>query len=291
MAAAGAVKPGAGFVFTTPASQLDEVRKVLSKTEYRFKFSDYEGALRQDFELIDSTQDWAKQNAEALLEKDWLMYTAEEQTKGRGKENRRWASPPHVNDYVTFVVPFPKDKVGDLPYIAQLTAIAVARALTKFGFNPQIKWPNDLLLSRSKCCGILIENVTPDKESENSALMIGIGLNVNMSKEICDSLDQPVTSLSVEGKANYDKELVLKEVYTELRESIEEFKRTGFAPLLPELNSRLAFKNEHVIIDRKDKSSVEGVFEAIDEMGRMKIRQADGTLVLLDNGTMRREKK
>ena len=64
----------------------------------------------------------------------------------------------------------PQERFAELTLTA---AVGVARALERHGFHPAIKWPNDLLLSGRKVCGILTE-VGPKKDKMTSAIL-GIG--------------------------------------------------------------------------------------------------------------------
>ena len=58
---------------------------------------------RTHLDEIPSTQDYLREHADMLLANDSLVViTANSQTKGRGTQNRKWASPPNVNIYATF---------------------------------------------------------------------------------------------------------------------------------------------------------------------------------------------
>ena len=69
--------------------------------------------------------------------------------------------------------------------------MAVAQALESLQLKPRLKWPNDLLLSGKKVCGILCETT-------EGWVVLGIGLNVNMDAEELAQIDQPATSLLIE---------------------------------------------------------------------------------------------
>ena len=63
-----------------------------------------------------------------------------------------------------------------LPVITLMAAVAVYDVLVKgFLLEPDIKWPNDVLVSGKKICGILAEAVeTP----LGLAVVLGIGINL-----------------------------------------------------------------------------------------------------------------
>ena len=68
-------------------------------------------------------------------------------------------------------------------------ALGVAAAVAQVsGLQAHVRWPNDLLLGARKVCGILGERA-------GDALIIGIGLNVNMPDAVARQIDRPATSL------------------------------------------------------------------------------------------------
>jgi BirA family biotin operon repressor/biotin-[acetyl-CoA-carboxylase] ligase len=75
-----------------------------------------------------------------------------------------------------------------------LGSVAVADALHDItSVDASIKWPNDVLLSGSKTCGILVENV---RRSGRPYVIVGVGLNVNMGIRELETLGPGATSLS-----------------------------------------------------------------------------------------------
>lgn len=270
-----------------PSSEEDPVISSLRSNQHPHQIFVWHNAIRQHFEAVDSTQVQAKRLIDVLPRDRWLILSADEQTAGMGTHSRRWISPPHVNLYVTFLVPFPRKASEKLFYMSQVATIAIARTVRKVGLAPEIKWPNDLMLHEKKVGGILCEDKTPDLPGDYSVLLIGIGLNVNMDKSLCDSLDQPVTSLCVDAQKTFDKEVILPQLYLDLRNCFDQLLHDGFSSFQEELNSMLAFKGERVIIDKKDGDSLQGTFIGIDEMGRMKLELFDKTIAVLDDGRLR----
>ena len=109
---------------------------------------------RHHFETIDSTNTWAKQQAETFERGSLTLVTADRQTSGRGRLNRSWLSPAKENLYATFCffLDSHRQDVGNVP---QVMALAATEILEQFDFNPTLKWPNDLLLRHKKLGGIL----------------------------------------------------------------------------------------------------------------------------------------
>jgi BirA family biotin operon repressor/biotin-[acetyl-CoA-carboxylase] ligase len=64
-----------------------------------------------------------------------------------------------------------------LPAVGFWAALAAASAISKhIGRQPELKWPNDLLLEGKKCCGILSEGRS---FGGTNRLAVGVGINVN----------------------------------------------------------------------------------------------------------------
>jgi BirA family biotin operon repressor/biotin-[acetyl-CoA-carboxylase] ligase len=90
----------------------------------------------------------------------------------------------------------------------------VASALTTLAsVHPQCKWPNDVLINRKKCCGILSETTFAD--GKISYVVIGIGVNINQ-QEFPPELASPATSLFLETRKSFDRALVLATILEQM---------------------------------------------------------------------------
>ncbi len=100
------------------------------------------------------------------------VLVAEAQAAGRGRQGRRWASPPRAG--LTFSVLLRPDGVpaallGWLPLLAGVAAAASVHAVA--AVDATLKWPNDVLVGERKLGGILAERA-------GTAVVVGIGINV-----------------------------------------------------------------------------------------------------------------
>ncbi|MFZ2752194.1 MAG: biotin--[acetyl-CoA-carboxylase] ligase, partial [Lysobacteraceae bacterium] len=121
---------------------------------------------------------------------------AEQQTGGRGRHGRFWASPPGSNLYLSLARRF-NGGLARLGGLSLVVGIAAADALHALGAHAvQVKWPNDLVVddgdSLRKIGGVLIEGGTQEGRPR---AVIGLGLNVRMPKDAADTIDQPWTDL------------------------------------------------------------------------------------------------
>lgn len=106
---------------------------------------------------------------------DFTVVAAERQTAGRGRLNRTWLS-ESGGIYVTVVLR-PEMPLHQAPLIGFGAAVAMTRVLNRlYGIGARVKWPNDILVSERKICGILceMESVGQNVHFVN----VGVGLNV-----------------------------------------------------------------------------------------------------------------
>ena len=129
------------------------------------------------FDTTVSTNLEARKLAEAG-EPEGTVVLAEEQTGGRGKLGRPWASPPRLGIWMSVLLRPPLDMTaGSLLTLAGCAA--VWRALSPLTADVYIKWPNDVLLHGRKLCGILTESC--GELDHMDYLILGIGVNVNQT--------------------------------------------------------------------------------------------------------------
>lgn len=232
------------------------------------------------FETIGSTNTWAKEHVEEWAADGVTLVSANEQTAGRGRFNRRWLSPKNVNIYATYCFWIDIGRT-DLGHIPQLLALSAAQVLETLGFHPQIKWPNDLLLAGKKIGGILCETIM---ENEQRGIVCGIGLNINMPHEVLESIDQPATSLlMVEGKP-FDPNRVLNALNGCFMHDLDVFLRDGFTPFFPLYQARSAYKKGDKVKFHNNQIVIEAIFDSYHPDGSVLLQLVDGTSKLFYAG-------
>jgi BirA family biotin operon repressor/biotin-[acetyl-CoA-carboxylase] ligase len=148
------------------------------------------------FQTIDSTNDEAKRIIAAARGHAEIPFgtvvVAEQQTAGRGRRGRGFASPAADSVYVSFILPPPPEPQAPIqPFLLTgLAAVAVCEAIEEFcgprqmpGELPQIpgiKWVNDVLIDGRKVCGILTEAVSDAGTGAIKSYVLGIGVNINV---------------------------------------------------------------------------------------------------------------
>lgn len=137
------------------------------------------------------------------------VVTAESQTAGRGRRGNPWFSPPGRNLICSLLLR-PDYSMDLWSRLTHATALAIAQSLEPLGFQPKIKWPNDMFLSHRKVCGILLETAGNSREM---FVVIGFGLNVNLSsEEFPPELADLATSLHMESERSWDRVQLLQSI-------------------------------------------------------------------------------
>ena len=156
-----------------------------------------------------------------------LVLTADEQTLGRGRLGRTWHSPLGANLYLSLLLR-PQRPATEVPPLTLLAGGALAQALRSLGFDPRVKWPNDVLLSvdgrQRKVAGILTEAST--EGSRIGHVVVGIGINVNTDR-FPDGLADKATSLRTVGGARIDREKVLARLLSAFESAYDEWAVRG----------------------------------------------------------------
>ena len=128
------------------------------------------------FDTIDSTNTSAARLAREDAAEGTVVI-ADAQTGGKGRLGRNWVSPPGVNLYLSVILR-PRKPTSAAPQLSLLASVAVAEAIVQqTRLAPAIKWPNDVLVSGKKVCGILTEMQA--NGSRLRSVIVGIGVNIN----------------------------------------------------------------------------------------------------------------
>jgi len=228
--------------------------------------------IRTHFDTIDSTNTWAKHHAHTLPRDKISLITAQTQTAGRGRFKRRWESPADQNIYASFCF-FIEKHSADIGNIPQVLALSAAKILEQLGFKPELKWPNDVLLSKKKVAGILAET-TP--LSDQLCMIVGIGVNINMPAETLNLIDRPATSLSVEAEKPLDVEDVLLLLQNQFQRDLELFFAEGFHPFLDDYRGRMNIDGLTSVRFDDNRAVWEGIIKRVDEDGSLVMELPSG---------------
>jgi BirA family biotin operon repressor/biotin-[acetyl-CoA-carboxylase] ligase len=239
------------------------------------------------FDSIGST------NAEAISraregEYGPIWFVTSEQTAGRGRRHRPWIAPRgNLASSILEVIDVSPAVAATLGFAAGLALeaalqrVSIEASLRAAGsdfMKFSLKWPNDVLAGRQKLAGILLEaEAMPDNRL---AVVVGIGTNVVAAPE---GTPTPATSLAALGVNIGAEELfgTLSDSWTEFRGIWDDGR--GFGEIRRLWLERAAGLGQPVAIQMGG-TSLEGIFDTIDDTGCMIVRTADGKRVPISAG-------
>lgn len=156
---------------------------------------------------------------------------AEQMTAGRGRRGRPWEAPAGTGVWMSILLR-PSILPSEASILTLLAGLAVCQALEEeTGMNPQIKWPNDILLNGKKLVGILTEMHCEMQETH--FLIVGIGINVNTT-EFPEGLRDVATSLYIESGRTFSRKNILQRVLLNFEKLYDELMKAhcSFKPFL-----------------------------------------------------------
>jgi BirA family transcriptional regulator, biotin operon repressor / biotin---[acetyl-CoA-carboxylase] ligase len=213
------------------------------------------------------------------------VFVADQQTQGRGRGGHHWHSEPQSSLLFSFIVR-PKTQAADALWLSLMAGVAVVHAVRQHtGLQPDLRWPNDLLLNGKKFCGILTE-LSCDGAAVRHAV-IGIGVNVNQSS-FPNDLESIATSLRIESGQQWSRtELLaslLKSLHTEYNSLIAELARgTTAAALLMRLKAASTYvEGKRVYVSEAE--GYAGITSGLDERGFLLVRTAEGIRKVISGG-------
>lgn len=178
-------------------------------------------------ERCDSTNDVARSAGEADAPHGTAII-ALEQTRGRGRRGRAWATLPGEHLFASLVLrpPLPPERASELTLVA---GVALVDALRSLGVESSLKWPNDVEIDGLKVAGILAEYVALEP-AERSFVVLGIGVNVGASSDpYPDDVRERATSLAAHASsADVSVGGVAVAVFTQLDQWMERHVTEGF---------------------------------------------------------------
>ncbi|KJC46177.1 biotin--[acetyl-CoA-carboxylase] ligase [Bradyrhizobium sp. LTSP857] len=205
-------------------------------------------------------------------------FVTSEQTAGRGRRQRAWISPrgnlaASVLEVVD-VAPAVAATIGFAAGLAEEAALEKVSLEAALRLGPErpryaLKWPNDVLANGKKLVGIGLE---AEAVGDCLAIVVGIGTNIVAAPE---GTPTPAVSLAALGV-----QISAEELFSALTDSWVEFRGIwdngrGFAEIRKLWLERAAGLGERVAINT-GATTLEGIFDTIDDTGCLIVRTADG---------------
>jgi BirA family biotin operon repressor/biotin-[acetyl-CoA-carboxylase] ligase len=239
-----------------------------------------DGYRRSSFDSLPST------NVAALAaardgERGGLWVTAAEQSEGRGRRGRGWASDRgNLAASLMLIDPAPAKVAPTLSFVAGVAlhqaVIDVAGPMT--AERLALKWPNDLLLDGFKVAGILIEGERLVRGG--FAVTTGIGVNCVAHPQVGN---HPAADFRAR-EVPLGAEALFHALAHRMADEIAAWDGgAGFAETRQAWLARAAGIGDPIRVDLGERV-VEGRFETIDEAGRLVVDGTDGTRATVSAG-------
>lgn len=227
---------------------------------------------------IDSTNSYLKRLSSKEVVKDFTVAITNYQTKGRGQMGTQWSSQDSKNLMFSVFKDNHNTKVEDNFYISMVVAVSILEALEAFKIkNLKVKWPNDILSEEKKIGGILIENVI--KQSNISASIIGIGININQT--IFDNLPQASSMRLISGRV-YDLDEVLHLILKKLKHNFRLLNQKQFGLLKNTYENHLFRKDKPSTFRDSEGELFSGFIKGVSDSGNLQVLIEDNILTEFD---------
>ena len=169
-----------------------------------------------------------------------------EQTGGKGRLGRSFASPPGgLYLSILWRPDFPPEKASRLSCAGALAASAAIEEIC--GISPEIKWPNDLMLNGKKISGILTEAAWQGEGG--GFVIVGTGINVN-TESFPAQLRDIASSLYLETGRHFELERLMAAFISRLDSVYEGWGEDG-AAFIEEYCRRCITPGRDILIDHQ----------------------------------------
>ena len=207
---------------------------------------------------------------------------SEKQTQAKGRSGKSWESP--LGGVWLSIILKPNVDQSKFPMITLATGVAVAKTLEKIGVEePEIKWPNDIMINGKKICGILTEAIAKFNTVENVIIGVGIDANLDVS-QFPKELQAGTTTLKEELKREGNENLLIKIFLEEFEKISELFNHEGYEVILKEWRKSSYSIGKIVEVREPFNTYYDGYVVGINKEGALIVEKIDGTLKKVISG-------
>lgn len=248
---------GRGYRLEAPLSLLD--------SDTLYASSAYPITLLQQ---VDSTNAQAIRHLASGAVPPFLII-AEQQTAGRGRRGRSWASPFGENLYYSLVLRV-SGGMRQLEGLSLVVGLALLQALRDAGVTEAgLKWPNDLLVGGRKIAGILLE--LSGDPADVCHVVIGIGVNINMRvTPQGEVIDQPWTSLRQVLGEQVDRNAFVASLNRQLERYLQLHQADGFTALREQWEASHLWQGRAVVL-AAGAQAIQGRVLGVDDSGALRL--------------------
>lgn len=212
---------------------------------------------------VGSTNDEAARLADAGAGEGTVVW-AREQTGGRGRRGRHWASP--VGNLYSSTILRPACAAPRATELGFVAALAVAD-IVPAGREVRVKWPNDVMVDGGKIAGILLES-SIGQGGQVEHVIAGIGVNVGFAPQLPE-MRYPGAALGGSVEA------ALERLTRALARRLAEWRRDGFEVVRAAWLAKAGPLGTEVDV-RLGEELVRGLFAGLDREGALLLDTAAG---------------
>jgi len=200
--------------------------------------------------------------SQGIVAEGTVVITAN-QTAGRGQRGNAWETAAGLNLTFSVLLRPAFLSLKSQFYLTMMTSLAVADFLKDQSMKEvKIKWPNDILVGKQKCCGILIENTIQKENLQQS--IVGIGFNVNQKNFSIPT----ATSLAMVKGQDFDLNAVLNALLKNFEKRYLQLKSGKLAEIKKEYIENLFGLGETRTFISTEKKFI-GTIEEVNENGEL----------------------
>jgi len=216
------------------------------------------------------------------------VFVAEQQTAGRGRGGHSWHSEKSAGIYCSLVLR-PRFSPAEALLLSLAAGLAVQAAVAEVTHcEPDLRWPNDLLLEERKFCGILTE--LNAEAARVRYLVVGVGMNVNQL-DFPAELRPRSTSLRLVTAKTWSRvalaAALLKSLDREYRCLLAKPRQGGLKSTLRRFEERSSYaRGKRVRVEEEQNGTYEGVTAGLDDRGFLRVETSDGLRTVI-SGSIR----
>jgi BirA family transcriptional regulator, biotin operon repressor / biotin---[acetyl-CoA-carboxylase] ligase len=214
-------------------------------------------------------------------EPEGAVILSEEQTAGRGRAGRSWHSERAAGIYVTLLLR-PKISPVQAPLLTMMAGLSAHAAIqAQTGLQPDVKWPNDLILNGQKVGGILTEMHA--EPTLVRFVIVGIGVNMNQEK-FPSELNRVATSLRVETGKHQSRLELLVRLLREFETDYNRLLREGSSSVTERFTQVSSYALGKKVRVTNGNEIYVGVTAGLRPEGLLQVQREDGAVVTVFAG-------
>ncbi|GAB4331824.1 MAG: hypothetical protein Kow0037_08710 [Calditrichia bacterium] len=230
---------------------------------------------------VDSTNRVARQLAQQT-EIQWAYVSADRQTAGRGRYQRRWESPKNMGIWASLFCR-PDIRPTQINLFGMALAVAIREFLEgllgkPYGAQVRLKWPNDILINSKKCCGILLEGQV--SQTKVGFVVAGFGVNVNQTLgDFPAELQNSAVSLKMVTGLQYEVAELRREIFEFIYRHMQQERENQFQNTVSHFRAHMTGLGEAALLSLPNRE-VRGICAGINELGFLELDTKEGREVI-----------